>query len=54
MKKYTVSIQGYGHEITIGSVTDEQKEIVANRKPIVSMDAVTCVADASPKAKPMF
>ena len=36
------------------SVTDEQNEIVANRKPSVSIDAVTCVPDASPKAKPMF
>ena len=32
MKKYTVSIQGYGHEITIGSVTDEQKEILNNEE----------------------
>ena len=32
MKKYTVSIQGYGHEITIGSVTDEQKEILSNEE----------------------
>jgi hypothetical protein len=30
MKKYTVSIHGYGSEITIGSVTDEQKSILLN------------------------
>jgi hypothetical protein len=32
MKKFTVSIQGYGHEITIGSVTEEQKEILSNEE----------------------
>jgi len=32
MKKYTVSIQGYGHEITIGSVTEEQKVILNNEE----------------------
>jgi hypothetical protein len=30
MKKYNVSIQGYGCELTIGSVTEEQKEILNN------------------------
>jgi hypothetical protein len=30
MKKYTVSIQGYGSEITIGSVTPEQKTLLLN------------------------
>lgn len=30
MRKYKVSIQGYGTEIAIGSVTQEQKEILSN------------------------
>lgn len=30
MKKYKVSIYGYGAEVTIGSVTEEQKEILNN------------------------
>lgn len=30
MKKYTVSIQGYGSEITIGSVNTEQKTLLLN------------------------
>ena len=30
MKKYKVSIYGYGAEVTIGSVNDEQKEILNN------------------------
>ena len=30
MKKYTVSINGYGSEITIGSVTAEEKAILLN------------------------
>ena len=32
MKNYTVSIEGYGHEITIGSVTEEQKVILNNEE----------------------
>jgi hypothetical protein len=32
MKKYTILITGYGSEITIGSVTDEQKEILSNEE----------------------
>lgn len=30
MKKYEISITGYGSELTIGSVTKEQKEILSN------------------------
>lgn len=30
MKKYTVSIHGYGSELTIGSVNEEQKAILLN------------------------
>lgn len=30
MKKYIVSINGYGAEITIGSVTEQQKDILLN------------------------
>jgi hypothetical protein len=30
MKKYKVLINGYGSELTIGSVTEEQKEILSN------------------------
>lgn len=32
MKKYTISIYGYGSEIIIGSVTDEQREILSNEE----------------------
>ena len=30
MKKYKVTIYGYGAEVTIGSVDEEQKEILNN------------------------
>lgn len=48
MGKYTISISGYGCELTIGSVNDEEKEILSNTEKEL-IDIVTEDLDYGPE-----